>query len=173
MQLKLAVASIAVILIVVAISACVTTTRNEVQTQTTSYTATSIVGQPTVSVTATYLSSTSSLTTYYDIPIAAAPGNKFVTYAIYCQNINAKDMLMGHPSFLTLHDTEGNIYSYDLSTYNVKQQVSGRTLGGLTAQTNTQPGDTKSGIIVFQIPQSATPKSLMYDDWTNSITITL
>jgi len=173
MQLKLAVAAIAVLSIVVAISARATTTRNEVQTQASSHTATSIVGQPTVSVAATYLGSASSFTTSYDIPTAAAPGNKFVTYAIYCQNINAKDILMGHPSFLKLRDTEGNIYSYDLSTFNVKQQVSGKTLGGLIAQTNTQPGDTNSGIIVFQIPQSATPKSLTYDDWTNRITITL
>jgi len=46
-------------------------------------------------------------------------------------------------------------------------------LEGITGQMNTQAGDKYSGIIAFQIPTSATPKSLTYDDYTNKITINL
>ena len=126
----------------------------------------------TVSVTATYLGSSNSLTSY-GTPTAAASGNKFVTYAVYLQNINAKDKMMGNPLDFKLRDTEGNLYSYDVSGYSVKQQVNGRMLEGITGQMNTQAGDKYSGIIAFQIPTSATPKSLTYDDYTNKITINL
>jgi len=40
------------------------------------------------------------------------------------------------------------------------EQVGGQTLKGLTPQSGTQPGEKVSGIIIFEIPQSAqSPKS--------------
>ncbi len=80
---------------------------------------------------------------------------------------------MGNPNFLKLRDTDSNIYSYDSSTFLLQQQVNGMTLKGLQGEPNTQPGDKYSGLIVFQIPQNATPKSLTYSDYTNRITINL
>ena len=100
-------------------------------------------------------------------------------YAIYCENINAKDRQMGNPNWIKLRDTDGNIYSYDTYGYSMKQQVGGRTLAGSNGEMNTQPGDKYSGLIVFQIPTNATPKSLTYDDsftysaYPNMITINL
>jgi len=175
MQFK-SITAIVVLLIVVAsllVSGC-TTTRNE-QTVSGNSTANQASGQnsPTISVTATSLGSSSSLTSSYGTPTAAATGNKFVTYAVYIQNTNAKNEDIGNPNYLKLRDTNGNIYSYDSSTYSLQQQVNGVTLKGLTSQSNTQPGDKYSGLIAFQIPTSATPKTLTYDDYTNKITINL
>lgn len=167
---------IAVLLLVVATSACINNNRNEGQTQAASSTPTNQnvpAGQPTVSVSATYLGSSNSLTSSYGTPTAAPSGNKFVTYAAYCQNINAPNIQMGNPNYLKLRDTQGNIYSYDSFTFSLQQQVNGVTLKGLSYEMNTQPGDKVSGLIVFQIPTSATPKSLTYDDYTNRITINL
>jgi Domain of unknown function (DUF4352) len=177
MQFK-SITAIAVLLLVVAsllVSGC-TTTRNE-QTVSGNATANQANNQssPTISVTATSVGSSSTLSSYYGTPTAAASNNKFVTYAVYLKNINAKgtDNDMGNPNYLKLRDTNGNIYSYDSFTYSLQQQVNGVTLKGLTAQSNTQPGDKYSGLITFQIPTSATPKSLTYDDYTNKITINL
>ena len=128
---------------------------------------------PPISVTATSIGSSNSLSSSYGTPTAAVTGNKFVTYAVYIQNNNAKDEGIGNPNYLKLRDTNGNIYSYDSFTYSLQQQVNGVTLKGLTSQSNTQPGDKYSGLITFQIPTSATPKTLTYDDYTNKITINL
>jgi hypothetical protein len=134
---------------------------------------TATVVAPTVSVMATYLGESGTVTSSFGTITAAAPGNKFVTYAVYCENINAPNIQMGNPYFLTLRDTEGNLYNYDYSSGTLQQQVGGRTLGALTYHTNTQPGDKVSGLIAFQIPTNATPKSLTYDDYMNRITINL
>jgi hypothetical protein len=174
MQLKL-ITAITVLLLVVAslsVSGC-TTSRNEQTIQSSSSNIpTGDQNTPTVSVTATYLGSANSLTSSYGTVTAAAPGNKFVKYAIYCQNINAKDMDMGNPNYLKLRDTQSNIYPYDWSSASMQQQVGGKTLTGITYET-TQPGDKVSGLIAFQLPIDATPKSLTYDDYTNRITINL
>ncbi len=177
MQLKQITAIIVLLLVVASllVSGC-TTTRNE-QTVQSNSTGTPASGQnsPTVSVKATSLGSSNTLSSSYGSPTAAVTGNKFVTYAVYLQNINAKgtDNDMGNPYSFKLRDTNGNIYSYDSFTYSLQQQVNGVTLKGVTVQTNTQPGDKYSGLIAFQIPTSATPKTLTYDDYTNKISINL
>jgi hypothetical protein len=76
---------------------------------------------------------------------------------------------MGDPTYLQLRDTGGNVYSYEPFTALVKQQVGGQMLYGLRGQMNTQPGDKYSGLVIFQIPQSATPQSLIYNDYSNRI----
>lgn len=169
------------ILAITATSACIDTTNrntdtNQAASNTPSGTPTSQntpASQTSVRVTATNLGSFQTLTSSYGTPTAPATGNKFVEYAIYCENINAKNMQMGNTNYLKLRDTNGNIYSYDSFTFSVQRQVNGTTLKGLSYELNTQPGDKLSGLIVFQIPQSATPKSLTYDDYTNRITINL
>jgi len=138
-----------------------------------SFTLTTKTPTTLISVNATSLGSSSTLSSSYGTPTAAATNNKFVTYAVYFQNLNKKDLDMGNPTEIKLRDTNGNIYSYDSFTYSLQQQVNGVTLKGLSVETNTQPGDKYSGLIAFQIPTSATPKSLTYDDYTNKITINL
>jgi hypothetical protein len=171
MQLK-PIVVITVLLLAVAVSAC-DGNRNQQATTAASYTPTSTVSQTTVSVSATSLGSTSSLTDSYGVTKTPATGYKFVKYAVYFQNINAKGIQMGNAGFFKLRDTEGNLYSYDPSMFTLEQQVNGVTLRGVMPQMNTQIGDKYSGLIVFQVPQSATLKSLTYDDYANSITINL
>lgn len=99
-----------------------------------------------------------------------------VKYALYFQNINAKGTNndIGNPYSLRLRDAEGNLYFFDSYTFSLAEQhVNGQTLKGLSVQTNTQPGDKFGGMVVFQIPSSATPKTLTYDDYVNKITINL
>jgi Telomeric repeat-binding factor 2. len=175
MQFK-SITAIVVLLLVVAsllVAGC-TTTRNE-QTVSANSTANQASNQnsPQLTVTATSLGSSSTLSSSYGTPTAAATNNKFVTYAMYFQNLNKKDLNMGNPTEIKLRDTSGNIYSYDSFTYSLQQQVNGVTLKGLSYESNTQPGDKYSGLIAFQIPTSATPKSLTYDDYTNKITVNL
>ena len=127
-----------------------------------------------VSVTAKSLGSSNSLTTNYGEQIVPGAGNKFVKYAMYFQNINAPNTDLGNPYYVTLRDTQGNAHSCDSNTFYIQsQKVNGTTLQGLSGVQNSQPGDKHAGIIVFQIPQSATPKSLTYNDHTNNITINL
>jgi hypothetical protein len=80
---------------------------------------------------------------------------------------------MGNPYYFKLLDARGKLYSFDPLTFSVKQTVKGKTLGGLAVKTDTKPGDTNSGIIVFQIPESTAPKMLIYNDSTNRIAINL
>jgi hypothetical protein len=176
MQLKPITTIIVLVLASLLVSGC-TSSRNEQTIQSSSSNIpTSDQNTPTVSVTATYLGSANSLSSNYGTATTPASGYKFVKYALHFQNINAKgtDADMGNPYSLRLRDTAGNIYSSDSYTFSLaKQQVSGKMLEGLTVQMATQPGDKYSGLVVFQIPTSATPKSLTYDDYTNRITINL
>jgi len=173
MQFKPITAIIVLSLVVASllVSGC---TRNE---QTVQVSATSTPsGKTTVIVITKYLGTMDSYNTKHGGPlITPTPGYKLVKYAVYVENINARDMQLGNPNFIKLRDTAGNIYSYDsIATYNLDtQQVNGTKLDGLMDELNTQPGDKLSGFIVFQIPTSATPKSLTYDDYTNRITINL
>lgn len=176
MQLK-PITAIAVLLLVVAsllVSGC-TTSKNE-QTVQGDSTNTPSQNNPTVRVIATSLGSASSVTNNYGAVISALDGSKFVKYAVYLENINAKevDSDMGNPYSLKLRDTKNNLYSFDANTFGIAdQQVNGKTLKGLTVQIGTQVGDKYSGIVVFQIPTNATPKSLTYNDYVNKITINL
>ncbi|MGZ4849061.1 MAG: DUF4352 domain-containing protein [Halobacteriota archaeon] len=163
------------VLAVMGTSGCTSSNRNEATVQAGSNAS---LGSPStasqVSVTATSLGSFNSLTTNFGTSTAPATGNKFVEYAMYFQNINKKGLDMGNPYNVKLRDTQGNLYSFDSNTFSLpQQQVNGTTLKGLTVQTNTEPGDKYAGLIVFSIPQSATPKALIYDDYTNKVTINL
>ena len=66
------------------------------------------------------------------------------------------------------------VYAFDPVTFSVKQTVQGKTLGGLAVKTGTKPGDTNSGIIVFQIPETDSAKDvLIYNDGTSRIALNL
>jgi hypothetical protein len=128
---------------------------------------------PTVNVTATSLGEATVIkSTYGSVQTTPLPGTKFVKFAIYFRNINAPNTSMGNPSEVTLRDKQGNLYSYDSSQFTMQpEQVAGQTLKGLQYQPGTQPGEKVSGIIIFEIPQSAQPKNLTYYDYTNRIVV--
>lgn len=84
------------------------------------------------------------------------PGNKFVTFDCSVKNVNAKDRYISLSDW-KLRDTAGGIYSYSSSTFS-------SAITGFESQSNTQPGDIVKGLVVFELPQNATLKSLTYDD---------
>lgn len=179
MRFRLILPIAVLLLMVVAASGC-TNSVNQQQQQASA----PANNQPTVAVTATYLGEPKSIpATFNRSPLTPAAGYKFVRFAVYCENLNARSgslaSSMCSPNSLTLRDTDGNLYRFDsIATFGSQdQQVNGRMLKPLAVQLNTQQGDKVSGIVVFQIPQSATPKSLTYDDGdisgVNRITINL
>lgn len=93
------------------------------------------------------------------------PGNKFVLYNVTVTNVNEKDALLS-PDYFKLKTTDATIYDYDYNTYS-------SSLKGLDSVSNTQPGEKVTGTVVFQIPQSAQPSVLTYEDYYNKMTINL
>ncbi len=85
---------------------------------------------------------------------APKAGNKFVGFNVTIKNI-AADVSNSNPFNWQLRDTTGNIYAPGIATYS-------DAINGLK-NLNTQPGDKVSGVIVFEVPQNATLKSLTYN----------
>jgi hypothetical protein len=169
------IAVLTALLLIVATSACVTTTKTgeiHVETDTASSQTAQNATEPAINVTVSSLGETDTLT-LNGVPTSPPPGYKFVEYATYFQNINVTKIDMGNPYYFKLLDTRGKLYTFDPLTFGVKQTVKGKTLGGLSVKVNTRPGDTHSGIIVFQIPRTTEPKMLIYNDSTNKIAIKL
>ncbi len=93
------------------------------------------------------------------------PGNKFELFDVTITNVNAKDKYVG-PSYFKLKTADGTVYQYDSHTFS-------SNIKGFQSVSNTQPGEKVSGVVVFQIPASAKPAVLTYDDYTNRVNITL
>ena len=99
------------------------------------------------------------------VPTPSA-GNKYVMFNLTVKNVNEKDGNIDAYAF-KLRDTGGNVY--------------GRTwfLGGLGGPTqfdsmsHTQSGDKVSGVMAFEVPQTAKLSNLTYTDSNNKITINL
>ena len=99
------------------------------------------------------------------VPTQSA-GNKYVMFNLTVKNVNEKDGNIDAYAF-KLRDTGGNVY--------------GRTwfLGGLGGPTkfdsmsHTQSGDKVSGVMAFEVPQTAKLSNLTYTDSNNKITINL
>jgi Domain of unknown function (DUF4352) len=91
--------------------------------------------------------------------------NKFVAYNVTIRNIDV-DMSSSNPFNFQLRDTEGNIYQPSTATFDNSFNAGLKNM-------NTQPGDKVSGIIVFEVRQNATLKSLTYFSGYQRTIITL
>lgn len=91
-------------------------------------------------------------------------GNNFVAYNVTIRNIDVPKS-SSNPENFKLRDTEENIYRPATATYD-------SSINGLD-NVNTQPGDKVSGIIVYEVPQNATLKSLTYNSGYQNTIITL
>ena len=93
------------------------------------------------------------------------PGNQFVIFDVTVKNLNQNSLTLGDPSFFKLTTADGTVYEITSLSF----------LGNnaLTVVTNTNPGDKVTGQIAFEIPQSATAKTLTYDDGINRVITTL
>jgi len=86
-------------------------------------------------------------------PYAPKADYKFVGFNVTIKNINVNSSSVNAGDW-TLRDTEGNIYQTTIATYST-------AINGLK-NVYTQPGDNVSGIIVYEVPQNVTLKSLTY-----------
>lgn len=92
-------------------------------------------------------------------------GYKYVAFNATVNNVNAKSRWIG-TSYWQLRDTSGNVYTVATPTYASDNPKEFKSV-------DSQPGDTMNGIIIFEVPQSATLKSLTYDDGSAKITLNI
>jgi len=74
-------------------------------------------------------------------------------------NQNRDRLYMGNPTYFKLTTSNGTVYSYATSTFDLQNPINGVY--------GTNPGDKVTGNIAFEIPQSATATQLIYSDPLN------
>ena len=84
-------------------------------------------------------------------------GNQFVIFNVTVTNLNKNNWPLGNPLYFKLTTADKAVYSYSSSTYYLGSNA-------LTLVSNTNPGETVTGQIAFEIPQSATATTLTYND---------
>jgi hypothetical protein len=114
---------------------------------------------PAVSLTVNSVTTSSDLAKY-PFESTAAPGNKFVVVDLTLTNLNKNDLYMGNSLYFRLITNDGAVYSYSTRADILLNNT-------LEDQFHTNPGDTVTGQVPFEIPQSATPASLRYSDSYN------
>lgn len=92
-------------------------------------------------------------------------GYKYVSYSVTVKNNNANNQIVS-PGFVSLRTSDGKAYDVDSAMYD-------KSVDGLQNVMSTQPGDTVSGTVIYQIPQSATPTSILYNDYSHKVTTNL
>ena len=91
------------------------------------------------------------------------PGGIYLIYNVTVKNLNEQDADIGNPYYFKLATSDGSVYDYaSSSSYldNAIQSVS-----------HTSPGEKVTGQVAFEIPQSATPSKLQYDDYSNKVIV--
>ncbi len=93
------------------------------------------------------------------------PGSIYLIYNVTVKNLNEQDADIGNPYYFKLATSDGSVYDYaSSSSYldNAIQSVS-----------HTSPGEKVTGQVAFEIPQSATPSKLQYDDYSNKVIVNI
>jgi hypothetical protein len=92
-------------------------------------------------------------------------GYKYVVYDVTVTNLNKNDFAIGNPNYFKLTTSDGTAYSYSTASYYTNNEIQ--------HVSHTNPGEKVTGQVAFEIPQSATPKQLVYNDYTNQVTTNL
>ena len=99
-----------------------------------------------------------------DLMSTPSPGHQYLIFNVTVKNLNKQDADMGNPNYFKLIISDGFVYEYASSSHllldNAIQSVS-----------HTNPGENVTGQIAFEIPQSATPSKLQYDDYSNKVIV--
>jgi hypothetical protein len=88
---------------------------------------------------------------------------RFVAYNTTVKNVDAPNRVITR-NYFSLQDTMSR--NYNMSGLS-------DSLGPFNWSSHSQPGDALGGIVVFEVPQNATLKSLTYFDGTTKIVTTL
>ena len=149
-------------LVLVSISGCLSANTN---TAVASPTAT-----PTTAIGTASNSEISIAATYQGVYVSdnqfmqPSAGDQYVQVYVTVTNVNDPGATIGNQFFFTLFDS--NHVGYQPTTASFGN-------GGLQSIDNSNPGQKTAGKLIFEIPQSANPVSLTYNDLTNDLTITL
>jgi hypothetical protein len=71
-----------------------------------------------------------------------------------------------HTTFFTAHDSNNN-------TYGISQATNDKSIEGFPNNVKANQGDKVTGLLVFEIPQSAQLVNMVYKDDFGSVAITL
>jgi hypothetical protein len=96
----------------------------------------------------------------------AGTGNKFVLYNAVLKNIDVTNLSI-NPLWFDLRLSNGSSVGIDLFAW------ASVTEGRFPVTNGTAPGDTVNGTIVFEIPQTATPVAITYNDIFRNVTANL
>lgn len=91
-------------------------------------------------------------------------GNKYVQIYVTVTNVNYPGETIGNQFYFKLFDSKNEGHNPTTASFGE---------GGLQSISNSNPGQTTAGTLIFEISQSATPVSLIYNDFTNDLTVTL
>jgi Domain of unknown function (DUF4352) len=156
--------AVIVLLLVAATSGCIDNNRiNETQTTAQPNSAASntpSAGQAQVSVNAQYQTYTPP-SQYTPTP---KPGYQYVQFYVTVKNLNDEGVDLGNPFYFSLFDNTNQGYGASGVTF-----LAGNMIKDIP---NSHPGDTTVGTIFFEIKQGATPQKLMYNDFSNKVTVT-
>jgi hypothetical protein len=92
-------------------------------------------------------------------------GNEYVSYNVSVKDNNVNG-LFESPDYFTLRTSDGHVYDVDSAMYD-------SSVHAFTLISSAQPGDLNSGTVIYQIPTTATPASITYNDELHQITTTL
>jgi len=154
------------LLLVAATSGCINNNQiKETQTTAQPNSATSAApaaGQAQVSVNAQYQGAYTPPGQYMPTP---KPGYQYVKFYVTVKNINDEGVDLGNPYYFSLFDNTNQGYTVSGMTF-----FAGDSIKDIP---NSHPGDTTAGSLVFEIKQGVTPQKLMYNDFSNKVTVTL
>ena len=155
MQFKPITAIIILLLVVASLLVAGCTSSQQTTTQSTGTTSTN----QNIAVTVKAVQSPSQISS--ETP---RPGYKWAVYNTTVKNVNAPNKAITR-NYFSAQDTQGR-------NYNVSGGLS-EQIAPYNFSTHSQPGDVLGGIVVFEVPQNATLKSLTYFDGTTKIVTTL
>jgi hypothetical protein len=118
-------------------------------------------GKKNVNVTAQYQGVYTPTGQYVTTP---KPGYQYVKFYVTIRNVNDSSRDIGNTYYFKLFDSLNEGHN-PTSLSGIGDQ--------LVTKSKSMPGDKVAGTIVFEIKQNAKPKQLVYDDYTNTVTINL
>jgi predicted small secreted protein len=92
----------------------------------------------------------------YPLQSTPQPGYKYSVFNVTVTNLNKNNLAMGNPLYFKLTTNDGTVYSYSTSSYWLGNEIN--------PVSGTNPGEKVTGQIAFEIPQSASPTQLTYND---------
>jgi hypothetical protein len=92
-------------------------------------------------------------------------GNKYVQFYVTVTNVNDNSKPdLGNQFNFKLFDSSNEGHTPVTVSFGGE---------GIQSYPNSHPSDKTSGKVIFEITASAAPKQLIYDDWSNKITINM